>query len=88
MFYAINDFEILITLTFIPIFKLLNKTKLLLLDEPTVGQDYHTLQKMMSLINEIHREQKNTIITITHDIRCKKALCDRELKLKDGVIVE
>lgn len=67
---------------------LAQKPKLLLLDEPTVGQDYHTLQKMMSLINEIHREQKNTIITITHDIRCKKALCDRELKLKDGVIVE
>lgn len=67
---------------------LAQKPKLLLLDEPTVGQDYHTLQKMMSLINEIHREQKNTMITITHDIRCKKALCDRELHLVDGEVVE
>ena len=67
---------------------LAQKPKLLLLDEPTVGQDYHTLQKMITLINEIHRTQKNTIITITHDIRCTKSLCDRELKLKDGVIVE
>ncbi len=67
---------------------LAQKPKLLLLDEPTVGQDYHTLQKMMSLINEIHREQKNTMITITHDIRCKKALCDRELRLVDGEVVE
>ncbi len=62
------------------------KPQLLLLDEPTVGQDYQTLEKMMQVINEIHRETKNTIISITHDIRCKSALCDRNIWIKNGKV--
>jgi len=65
---------------------LAQKPKLLLLDEPTVGQDYHNLRNMIEIINHVHKEMQNTMITITHDIRCKKALCDREIKIEGGII--
>ena len=65
---------------------LAQKPKLLLLDEPTVGQDYHNLRNMIEIINHVHKETGNTMITITHDIRCKKALCDREVKIAYGKI--
>ncbi len=63
---------------------LAQRPKLLLLDEPTVGQDYHTLELLMQTINDVHREEGTTVISITHDIRCQNALCDRRLLLKDG----
>lgn len=67
---------------------LAQKTRLLLLDEPTVGQDYGTLRNMMAILNKIHREEENTLISITHDIRCMKALCDRRLEIEDGLIAK
>ena len=67
---------------------LAQKPELLLLDEPTVGQDYSTLKNMMKVINEIHRETQNTMISVTHDIRCVSALCDRKIFIKDGKIYE
>ncbi len=66
---------------------LAQKPRLLLLDEPTVGQDYAGLRRMVEIINEIHTEQRNTMITITHDFRCAAALCDRAAWLEDGKIV-
>ncbi|MCR4742453.1 MAG: energy-coupling factor ABC transporter ATP-binding protein [Treponema sp.] len=65
---------------------LAQRPKLLLLDEPTVGQDYGALKKMMKVLNEIHRQENNTMITITHDIRCISALCDRKIHIQDGII--
>lgn len=66
---------------------LAQKPKLLLLDEPTVGQDHAGLQEMVAVLNQVHREQKNTMITITHDFRCAAALCDRAVWLEDGNIL-
>lgn len=65
---------------------LAQKPKLLLLDEPTVGQDYNGLKQLVSVVNEIHREQRNTMLTITHDFRCAAALCDRAFWLEHGQI--
>lgn len=66
---------------------LAQKPEVLLLDEPTVGQDYQGLRRLVEEINRIHREKGNTMITITHDFRCAAALCDRVLWLEDGRIV-
>ncbi len=65
---------------------LAQKPKLLLLDEPTVGQDYAGLREMVDEINAIHREQGNTMISVTHDFRCAAALCDEAVWLKDGAV--
>jgi energy-coupling factor transport system ATP-binding protein len=58
------------------------------LDEPTVGQDYEGLRKMVEILNEIHEETKNTMFTITHDMRCAKSLCDVALLVEDGEIAK
>ena len=58
--------------------------EVLILDEPTVGQDYKGLCEMVEVLNRIHEETHNTMITVTHDKRCAAALCDRSVWIKDG----
>ena len=60
--------------------------EVLILDEPTVGQDYKGLCEMVEVLNCIHEEAKNTMITVTHDSRCAAALCDSAVWLKDGKV--
>ena len=60
--------------------------KVLLLDEPTVGQDYKGLCELVKILDELHDRSGNTMITITHDMRCAEALCDRAVLIADGVI--
>ena len=58
--------------------------EVLILDEPTVGQAYKGLCEMVEVLNRIHEETHNTMITVTHDKRCAAALCDRSIWIKDG----
>ena len=41
---------------------------------------------MVKVLNEIHAKTKNTMITITHDLRCAEALCDTAYWIADGVV--
>lgn len=43
------------------------KPNVLIVDEPTTGQDYRTAKDMMEFYKRLHREGK-TIIVVTHDI--------------------
>lgn len=58
----------------------------LLLDEPTVGQDYAGLQELIHILNRLHEKNGNTVITVTHDMRCAEALCDRSILIQNGVV--
>ncbi len=58
----------------------------LLLDEPTVGQDYAGLKDMIHILNRLHEQTGNTMITITHDMRCAESLCDRAVLIEAGRI--
>ncbi len=60
----------------------------LLLDEPTVGQDYDGLREMVHILNQLHMQRPNTMITITHDMRCAEALCDHAVLLHGGVVAQ
>ena len=64
------------------------KPEVLLLDEPTVGQDYEGLCKMTDILNRLHEETGNTMITITHDVRCAEALCDKAFYIENGVVAK
>ena len=57
-----------------------------LLDEPTVGQDYAGLRDLIHILNRLHEESGNTMVTVTHDMRCAEALCDHAAVIRDGVI--
>ena len=60
--------------------------EVLILDEPTVGQDYDGLCTMVNILNRLHAETGNTMITVTHDVRCAEALCDRAYLIEGGAV--
>lgn len=58
--------------------------EILILDEPTSGQDWGHLEALMKLISDIHSNGK-TIILITHDMRIVANYCNKVIILKDGI---
>ncbi|MDE5990250.1 MAG: energy-coupling factor ABC transporter ATP-binding protein [Clostridia bacterium] len=65
---------------------LASRPQILILDEPTVGQDYEGLKSLVDILNSEHIDSGNTMITVTHDVRCAKALCDIAVVIKDGKV--
>lgn len=63
-----------------------SKPEVVFLDEPTVGQDFLGLKLLVDALNQIHNETGNTMITITHDMRCAEALCDKTVVIYNGSI--
>ena len=41
---------------------------------------------MVEALHTLQRETGMTMVTVTHDIRCVAALCDRALFLQNGAI--
>ncbi len=64
------------------------KPQVIVFDEPTVGQDYTSLNNLVNIINTIHEEENNTVLTITHDIRCAEALADKVIIIEKGKIIK
>ena len=62
------------------------RPEVLLLDEPTVGQDYDGLCQMVEILNKLHEQTGNTMLTVTHDVRCAEALCDRAFLIANGAV--
>ncbi len=60
---------------------------LLILDEPTIGQDWHHLSQVMDLVSELNR-QGQTVLLITHDRRLVDRYADREWRIVGGAVVE
>lgn len=60
--------------------------EVLILDEPTVGQDYGNLKMIVDTVNRIHTQRGTTMITVTHDFRCAGALADKVIWIRDGVV--
>lgn len=56
------------------------KPPILILDEPTFGQDAHTWRELADLLIEL-RDQGSAIVAITHDSRFVAEIADRELQL-------
>lgn len=62
--------------------------EVLLLDEPTVGQDYAGLKEMVRILNDLHEKSGNTMVTITHDMRCAEALCEHAVLISGGIVAK
>ncbi|MDI1448866.1 ABC transporter ATP-binding protein [Polyangium sp. 6x1] len=62
---------------------LLRKPKLLLCDEPTGNLDEATGARIIELFEELHREERLTIVAVTHEERLARA-ASRILRLRDG----
>jgi energy-coupling factor transporter ATP-binding protein EcfA2 len=58
--------------------------RLLILDEPTIGQDHERAQQLMGLMGRLRERFGTTILMITHDVRLVANWADRVLVLCDG----
>jgi len=65
---------------------LANDPEVILADEPTGNLDSKTGEQIMKLIGDLHRNEKKTIIMVTHDINLVK-YAHRTIYLKDGKII-
>ncbi len=65
---------------------LANDPDLILADEPTGALDSKTGNRVMEIFLKIHREEKKTLLFITHSVELAE-LCPRVVTLKDGRII-
>jgi len=61
---------------------------LIVADEPTTALDVTVQSQIIELLKKINREQKNSLLFITHDLNLARSLCHRILVMQDGCIVE
>ena len=60
----------------------LSDKPIVILDEPTAGQDAGSLERCAALIREMRKEK--TVLIITHDLELIAGACDRCIGLSDG----
>jgi len=65
---------------------LINDPEIILADEPTGNLDSKSGQQVMDMLEKLHKEQKKTVILITHDVELVR-YAEKEVYLKDGEVV-
>lgn len=60
--------------------------QMILLDEPTAGQDQRNYTEIMDFLDELNR-QGHTIVMITHDMQLMLDYSDRAIVLVDGQVI-
>jgi energy-coupling factor transport system ATP-binding protein len=63
------------------------RPSLLILDEPTIGQDWYHLSRVMEFVSELNR-QGQTVLLITHNHRVVGQHADRVWEMVDGKVRE
>jgi len=64
------------------------KSKIILLDEPTTFLDINFQIQMLDLIKNLNKKNKTTIITVIHDINLALRYCDRLAIFKKGNLLK
>ncbi|MCR5595724.1 MAG: ABC transporter ATP-binding protein [Lachnospiraceae bacterium] len=57
---------------------------IMILDEPTAGQDYRHYTEIMEFVKEINEKSDTTLIMITHDMHLMLEYTDRAVVIADG----
>ena len=60
---------------------------IIILDEPTAGQDYRHYTEIMEFLKEINEKSGITIIMITHDMHLMLEYTDRAIVIADGELL-
>ena len=60
--------------------------EIIILDEPTAGQDYYHYTEMMTFLKSLNKDGQ-TIIMITHDMHLLAEYTDRTIVISDGKII-
>lgn len=66
---------------------LIMNPEIIILDEPTAGQDYRHYTEIMEFLKKINEEYGITIILITHDMHLMLEYTDRAIVLSDGKMI-
>ena len=61
--------------------------EVLIVDEPTTGQDYKMSHEMMDFYKKLNEEDGRTIVVITHDMKISAEYAHRVIVLKDGRVL-
>ena len=64
------------------------KPDILILDEPTAGQDFKSYTDIMNFINVLNKEYGKTILFITHDMHLAIENTDRAVVFSDGKVID
>lgn len=66
---------------------LLNRPRLLLLDEPTTGLDPHARREIWNILLQLRKEYNTSLILTTHYMEEAEFLCDRVIIMDAGKIL-
>lgn len=61
--------------------------EILILDEPTAGQDYRHYTGIMEFLKQLNEQLGLTILMITHDMHLMLEYTDRAIVLADGQLI-
>lgn len=61
--------------------------EILIVDEPTTGQDWRGSKEMMALFDQLNKEKGKTVIVITHNMRLVAEHCKRVIIISGGRIL-
>jgi len=64
------------------------KPELLIADEPTTALDVRVQNQIIQVLRNINKEQKTSMLFITHDLNLARRICNRIAVMKDGKLVE
>ena len=64
-----------------------NRPKVLIADEPTGNLDPEKSMEIMGLLEKINREQRTTIVMVTHDAQLVNRYKKRTIALEEGYVV-
>lgn len=65
----------------------LHDPKIVYLDEPTIGLDIESKQRIRKFIKKMNKERKMTVIVTSHDFRDIEMLCNRLILINHGKII-
>ena len=63
------------------------KPEILILDEPTAGQDYRHYTEIMEFLKTINETQGVTVVMITHDMHLMLEYTNRAIVVADGQLL-
>ncbi|PSN92013.1 hypothetical protein B9Q03_02435 [Candidatus Marsarchaeota G2 archaeon OSP_D] len=67
---------------------ILQKPKLLVLDEPTTGLDAYVQSRLLTLLRQLNRKYGVAMLIVTHDLPLAATICDRIYVMYAGRILE
>jgi len=66
---------------------LMTHPRLLVVDEPTTGQDPQMRRELMAMMQRLNRDRNMTTVVITHDMNLAAEYCERCIVLRQGEIL-